>query len=88
MLLNILKKIEMCFCDLGTNYDIQIIVVILKMSLRFFDNNLGLFATILDYWQNYYDMLRVTHAQYELQGYCVFRFGGVHSTENGDDIEL
>ena len=42
----------------------------------------------LDYWKNYYDIFGVTHAQYELRGYSVFRFSGAGSIVNNDDIGL
>ena len=52
------------------------------MNTRFFyDDNLGLLKELLWYFG-------VTHAQYELQGYCVFHFGGADSIANDDDIGL
>ena len=47
-----------------TNDDVQIIEVILKVTKISS-------TTTLDYWHNYYDSFGVTHAQYELWGYCV-----------------
>ena len=64
------------------NYDIQIIVVILKVYYDIFP------TATLDYWKNYYDIFGVTHAQYELQGYCLFSFGGADSIVNNNDIGL
>ena len=63
------------------NYDIQIIVVILKVTTRFFNNDLGLLEK-LSY------SFGVTHAQYELRGYYVFRFIGADSIVNNNDIAL
>ena len=45
-----------------TNQDIQIIVVIIKVQQR-------------PFWKSYHDSFEVTHAQYELRGYCAFCFG-------------
>ena len=45
-------------------------------------------TTTLDYWENYHDSFRVTHAQYELRGLLWFRFSGADSIENDDDIGL
>ena len=42
----------------------------------------------LDYWKNYYDIFGVSHAQYELRGYCVFLFGEADSIVNNNDIGL
>ena len=67
-----------------TNYDIQIIVVILKVTTRFFQQRPW------EYWENYHDTCSfgVTHAQYELRGLLWFRFGGADSIENNNNIGL
>ena len=54
------------------NYNIQIIVVILKNYYDIFS------MATLDYWKNY-GTLGFTHAQY-----CVFCFGGADSIVNKD----
>ena len=65
-----------------TNYDIQITVVILKNYYKIFS------MTTLVYWNSYYDSFGVTYAQFELRGYCVFRFSEVDSIVNNDDVGL
>ena len=65
-----------------TNYNIQVIVVILKVTTRFF------LTKTLDYWKNYHDRFGVTHAQNELLGLMWFRFGGAESIVNNDNIGL
>ena len=64
------------------NYDIQIIVVILKIATIFFQRRTWIIE------KNDYDSFGVTHAQYELRGYCVFCFSGADSIVNNYDIGL
>ena len=64
------------------NYDIQFIVVILKVTTRFFQQRPWIMG------KKYHDSFGVTHAQYELRGLLWFRFGGADSIENNDDIGL
>ena len=64
-----------------TNYDIQFIVVILKVTKIFS-------PTTLDYWKKNHDSFGVTHALYELPGYYVFSFSGADLIVNNDNIGL
>ena len=65
-----------------TNYNIQIIVVILKVTTRFFQQRPWIIG------KNYHDSFGVTHAKYELQGLLWFCFGGADSIVSNDDIGL
>ena len=65
-----------------TNYDIQIIVVILKVITRFFQQRPWIIG------KNCHDSFGVTQVQYELRGLLWFRFGRADSIVNDDDIGL
>ena len=65
-----------------TNHYIHIIVVILKITTRFFQQGPLIIGTIIS------DSFGVTHAQYELRGYYVFHFGGANLIVNNNDIGL